>query len=53
MEKNIQAYDTIEKNREKFNNELKMFVNQRLYDKRIISEDMYLTAKELLLRQAS
>lgn len=45
--------DTLRKNRERFNNELKMFVNQKLFDKHLISEDMYCTAKELLLKQAS
>lgn len=53
MSKNIQAYDTLKKNKERFNNELKMFVNQKLFDKRIISEDMYFTAKEFLLKQIS
>ena len=50
MTKAVQANDTLKNNRERFENELKMFVNQRLYDKHIISEDMYFTAKELLLR---
>ena len=53
MTKTVQANDTLKKNREQFNNELKMFINQKLFDKRIISEDMYWAAKELLLKQAS
>ena len=53
MTKTVQANETLKKNREQFNNELKMFINQKLYDKHIISEDMYLAAKELLLKQAS
>ena len=53
MPKNEQANDTLEKNREQFLNELKMFINQKLFDKQIISEDMYFTAKELLLKDAS
>ena len=44
--------DTIKKNRERFMRELKLFVNQKLYDKRLISEDMYSAAKETLIRQA-
>ncbi len=47
------ANDTLKKNREQFKNELKMFVNQKLFDKHLISEDMYWSAKELLQRQAS
>lgn len=43
----------IKKNREQFNTELKIFINQKLFDKRIITEDMYHTAKEILLKQAS
>ena len=53
MTNTVQANDTLKKNREQFNNELKMFINQKLFDKHIISEDMYWTAKELLLKQAS
>ena len=53
MTKIVKANDTLKKNREQFNNELKMFINQKLFDKHIISEDMYWTAKELLLKQAS
>lgn len=53
MTKNVQANDTLKKNREHFLCELKMFINQKLYDKHIISEDMYFTAKELLLKDAS
>ena len=53
MSKIVQANENIKKNTENFNNELKMFINQKLFDKHIISEDMYWTAKELLLKQAS
>ena len=49
----MQTNDKLNKNREQFKNELKIFVNQKLFDKHIISEDMYWTAKELLLKQAS
>jgi len=49
----VKTNDTLKKNREQFNNELKMFINQKLFDKHIISEDMYWSAKELLLKQAS
>lgn len=42
--------DMMDKHR-RFNNELKMFVNQKLFEKGIISEDMYWTAKELLLKE--
>ena len=35
----------------RFRSELKMYINQRLYDKRIISEDMYSHAKETLLKK--
>ena len=53
MTKSVQATDTLKRNREQFNNELKTFINQKLFDKHIISEDMYWSAKELLLKQAS
>ena len=53
MTKTIQAYDSLNKNRERFYSELKLYINQKLYDKHIISEDMYHTAKEILIRQAS
>ena len=53
MTNTVKTNDTLKKNREQFNNELKMFINQKLFDKHIISEDMYWSAKELLLKQAS
>ena len=53
MTKTVQANDTLKKNREQFNNELKMFINQELFDKHIFSEAMNWAAKELLLKQAS
>ncbi len=45
--------DILKENRKQFEHELKLFINQQLFDKHIISEDMYFTAKELLLKQAS
>ena len=53
MTKTVQANDTLKKNREQFNNELKMFINQKLFDKQLITEDMYFMAKELLIKQIS
>ena len=47
-----QADEIIEKNRKSFNSELKMFINKKLYEKNIISEDTYLNAKEILIKQA-
>lgn len=52
MTKTLQANDRLKNNREQFNRELKMFINQKLYDKHIITEDMYAAAKELLLKKA-
>lgn len=52
MTETLKTTDTMMKNREQFKTELKMFINQKLYDKHLISEDMYWTAKELLLKQA-
>ena len=52
MTKTVQANDRLKNNREQFEQELKMFINQKLFDKHIISEDMYFTAKELLLKKA-
>ena len=45
--------EKLRKNREQFNNELKLWVNRKLFEKQLISEDMYNTAKDLLLKQAS
>ena len=53
MTNTVKTNDTLKKNREQFNNELKMFINQKLFDKHIISEDMYWSAKELLLKQVA
>lgn len=52
MTKALQANDRLKDNREKFEQELKMYINRRLFDKHIISEDMYFAAKELLLKKA-
>lgn len=52
MTKTVQTNDRLKNNREQFEQELKMFINQKLFDKHIISEDMYFTAKELLLKKA-
>lgn len=38
--------------REQFCIELKLFINQKLYEKKAISEDMYRFAKEHLIKQA-
>lgn len=51
MFENRQA--TLKDNRKHFNNELKMFVNQKLFDKKLISEEMYWTAKEMLIKEAN
>ena len=52
MTKNLSTDDTSQKNKEHFANELKLFVNERLFEKNLISEEMYWTAKELLLKQS-
>ena len=52
MAKKIYTNDTLRKNKAHFQNELKMYVNQRLFEKNLISEDMYCSAKELLLKKA-
>ena len=44
------AKDKLFTEREKFYTELKIFVNQKLYEKNIITEDMYWSAKEQLLK---
>lgn len=44
--------DTLQRNKERFWNELKIYVNQRLFEKEIISEDMYWTVKEQLQKKA-
>lgn len=51
MQKNNQPDDTLKKNRSLFLGELKLSVNQSLFDKHIITEDMYRTAKDFLLKQ--
>ncbi len=35
-----------------FAQELKLYINKRLYEKQIISEEMYLSVKDRLVRQA-
>lgn len=52
MTKPVQANKVFKKNTERLNNEIKLHINQKLYDKHIISEDMYLTAKAALIKQA-
>lgn len=50
----IKATETSEKQRENralFLHELKMFMNQKLFEKNLITEEMFRTAKELLLKQ--
>ena len=44
--------DTTKTERDRFVSELKLFINRRLFDKHIISEDMYIAAKELLMKRA-
>ena len=51
MTKKVQANKGTYREKANFEHELKMFINQKLFDKHIISEDMYWTAKELLLKQ--
>ncbi len=53
MSKKIPVNERMEKNKEQFHNELKIFVNQKLYEKKLISEDMYWSAKDFLLKHAS
>ena len=43
--------DVTKTERDRFVSELKLFVNRRLFDKHIISEDMYIAAKELLMKR--
>ena len=38
-------------NRENLNCEIKLYVNQQLFDKNLISEDMYICAKESILKK--
>ena len=52
MKNNVQADEVLRKNRDNFNIELKMFINKKLFEKNIISEDTYLNAKEFLIKQA-
>ena len=51
MADNVHAKDTLKKNRENFAVELKMYINERLFSKNLITEDMYWSAKEHLIRQ--
>ena len=43
--------ETSKHERNRFNTELKLYINRRLYEKQIITEEMYCTVKELLLKQ--
>ncbi len=52
MSEDVQANEKLKNNRSRFEQELKMYINRKLFDKHIISEDMYFAAKELLLKQA-
>ena len=52
MKGTTEINDTLAKNKQRFDTELKMYINQRLFDKKIISEDMYSAAKDVLIRQA-
>ena len=51
MANNVHADDTIRENRENFAVELKMYINEKLFSKNLITEDMYWSAKEHLIRQ--
>ena len=44
---------TLKKNREQFNTELKLFINKKLFEKQVITEDMYYKVEELLINQAT
>ena len=52
MKKNMPDTDKLKKNTECFTSELKLFINQKLFDKKLISEDMYWSARDVLLKQA-
>lgn len=52
MPKSVQAYNKSKKNRTQLNTEIKLVINQRLFDKHIITEEMYQSAKEQLIKQA-
>ena len=43
--------DKLQKNRERFDSELKIYINKRLFEQKLISEDMYTAAKEFLLKK--
>ena len=45
--------DILALHNKRFQSELKIYVNEQLYNKRIITEDMYSQAKEILLKKAS
>lgn len=51
MENTVPTSDTLKNNNAQFRTELKMYINQRLFDKKIITEDMYASCKEKLLRK--
>ena len=38
-------------NYNRFNNEVKIYINEKLFEKNIISEQMYFDAKEVLIKQ--
>ena len=52
MPNKVYSNDITKTEKSRFESELKLFVNRRLYDKHIISEDMYIAVRELLMRQA-
>lgn len=52
MSKTVQAKDFYTENRKRFQNELKIYLNQRLFDKKIITEEMYMLAKDSLVSEA-
>ena len=40
------------KNKDRFESELKLYINRRLYEKKIITEEMYSHAKAVLIKKA-
>ena len=50
MAKDIYANDISKREKERFYGELKLCINRRLFEKHIIPEDMYIAARELLLK---
>lgn len=47
----IRKVDEFDVHNRRLRSELKLYVNQRLYDRGVITEDMYTQAKDLLVKQ--